>query len=57
MASFLTWSWVETAASSLLSACFHGEACQYLGLSGLSRHKTIPVQTKGSEQQGKHNKS
>lgn len=50
-------SWVVTAAVPLLSACFPGEAQEYLGLSGLSKHKTIPAQTKGSEQQGTHDKS
>lgn len=46
MASFLAWSWVVTAAFSLLSACFPGEVREYLRLSGLSKHKTIPAQTK-----------
>lgn len=57
MASFLAGSWVVTAAFSLLSACFPGEAHEYLELSGLSKRKTIPAQTKGSEQQGTYGKS
>lgn len=56
VASFLAWSWVVTAAFALVSACFPGEAHEYLGLSGLSKHKTIPAQSKGSEQQGTRDK-
>lgn len=57
MASFLAGSWVVTAAFSLLSVRFPGEAQEYLELSGLSKCKTIPAQTKGSEQQGTYGKS